>query len=475
MPYIGKNLVGILKDARASDTMTGDGSDTTLTLTDTPGSTNNVLVFLDGIRQTPVTDYTVTGKALTFTTAPEAGVLVVALTGSASSIDPKMGSVTASKIVDGMVGNAKIVALSASKLTGALPAISGAALTNVVSSTGIDNVNSDPTISTNPAGGVGTIQLNQVSGEMYVCTDATAGENVWINVGGGSGGVEPYSFQGTVAGYESGGHGFNNKVDKISFTSDGSSTDVANLTENKKRATGVPSSTHGYTAGNYSPSGNVIEKMAYASDSDGTNVGDLVTARGRSSSQASSTNGYMSSGGSNPSHISNVERYSFVSDGNATNIGNVNSKRESPGGHSSSTHGYVSKGYGGAPAVDRNDWERFAFASDSTVTAMSGVSLNNNGTGSSYSSSTHGYNAGGHTVNQIEKFSFSSDTDATDVGDLTTGKYLLTGTSSTTNGYAAGGFPNNGNIEKFSFSSNGNASNIGSLTDANYGGAGHQN
>ncbi len=243
MPYIGKNLVGILKEPRTSDTMTGDGSDTTLTLTDTPGSTNNVLVFLDGIRQTPVTDYTVMGNTLTFTTAPEAGVLVVALTGSASSIDPKMGSVTSSKIVDGMVGNAKIDSLSASKLTGALPAISGAALTNVTSSTGIDNVSADPSASTNPAGGVGTIQLNQVSGEMYVCTDATAGENVWVNVGGGKGDYGK-AFGGlgggTISGYTAGGYpSAINTIDKFSFTSDGDATDVGNLFVSRSYTSGT--------------------------------------------------------------------------------------------------------------------------------------------------------------------------------------------------------------------------------------------
>jgi len=361
--------------------------------------------------------------------------------------------------------------IASSKVTGALAAVDGSALTGLSVITESAN---DPAINTNPSGGVGTVWANESSGEMFVCTDATTDENVWKNVGAGSGDVQPYSFQGSIAGYESGGHGFNNKVDKISFTSDGNSTDVANLTENKKRATATPSNTHGYTAGNYSPSGNVIEKMAYASDSDGTDVGDLVTARGRASSQASSTNGYVSSGGDNPTIFSIVEKYSFVSDGNSTSVGNVAISREAPNGHSSSTHGYCTKGYGGSPAVDRNDWERFAFASDSTITAMTGVATNNATSGGSCSSSTHGYNVGGAVSNVIDKFSFSSDADATDVGDLTAAKYLATGTSSTTNGYAAGGFPNNSNIEKFSFSSNGNASSIGSLTDANYGGAGHQ-
>ena len=54
--------------------------------------------------------------------------------------------------------------LDASKLTGTLPAISGASLTNLPSE--ITKSSSDPTVSTNPAGGVGTIWLNTTSGEM---------------------------------------------------------------------------------------------------------------------------------------------------------------------------------------------------------------------------------------------------------------------------------------------------------------------
>ena len=53
----------------------------------------------------------------------------------------------------------------------------------------ITKSSSDPTVSTNPAGGVGTVFLNTTSGEMYSCTDATAGANVWVNTGEGSGNI----------------------------------------------------------------------------------------------------------------------------------------------------------------------------------------------------------------------------------------------------------------------------------------------
>ena len=51
---------------------------------------------------------------------------------------------------------------------------------------GITRNAGDPAIDTNPAGGVGTVWLNTTSGEMFSLTDATAGANVWTNIGDGA-------------------------------------------------------------------------------------------------------------------------------------------------------------------------------------------------------------------------------------------------------------------------------------------------
>ena len=66
-----------------------------------------------------------------------------------------------------------------------------------LNSNAITKSTSEPTISTNPSGGVGTTWLRTTTGEMYCCTDATAGANVWTNVGAGSGDVAPWT--GTAA------------------------------------------------------------------------------------------------------------------------------------------------------------------------------------------------------------------------------------------------------------------------------------
>ena len=71
-------------------------------------------------------------------------------------------------------------------------AISKIGLTGITSNTG------DPTTSSNP-GEVGALWINSTSGEVYICTDATAGSNEWTNIGGGSGNISPtYSIEYVV-------------------------------------------------------------------------------------------------------------------------------------------------------------------------------------------------------------------------------------------------------------------------------------
>jgi hypothetical protein len=64
--------------------MTGDNSDTTLTLSVAPVHENNVQVYFDGVYQSK-SNYTISGTTLTFSTAPPTGVLVEAITNTNTS------------------------------------------------------------------------------------------------------------------------------------------------------------------------------------------------------------------------------------------------------------------------------------------------------------------------------------------------------------------------------------------------------
>jgi hypothetical protein len=249
------------------DKFSGNGSTTAYTLSYAPMSSSSILVFLNGVSQLAGTDFTVSSTTLTFTTAPITGtdnINVIHLTYATGTTEviPTDDSVTTSKVVDGSVTDSKIVGMSSSKLTGALPAIDGSALTGVAptkatiealgiaasSITGalpaisgasltsltsanlsgalpaIDGGNltgltstlasltdatvstTDPTLSANPSA-TGHFWVNKTSGETYICTDNTSGMNVWTNMGDGSGAIQPYSIDYLVIAGGGGGNG----------------------------------------------------------------------------------------------------------------------------------------------------------------------------------------------------------------------------------------------------------------------------
>jgi hypothetical protein len=83
------------------DTMTGDNSDVTLTLSVAPVSENNVQVYFDGVYQSKA-NYSISGTTLTFSTAPATGVAVEAITHTQTTInEPAANTVTPAKIAAG--------------------------------------------------------------------------------------------------------------------------------------------------------------------------------------------------------------------------------------------------------------------------------------------------------------------------------------------------------------------------------------
>ena len=206
MAYIGKQgISSTTLTSKTLSTMVGNGSTDTLTLSPAPDSVNDVAIYLDGVFQTPGTEYTLAGSTITFTTAPANNVFVCAIVGGGEHIGTPMdNSIGTDKLVDGTLTNAKIDSVSTSKVSGTLPALNANAVTglnaaNLVGNmpaidgsnlTGISSFTknaNDPAGNTNPAGGVGTIWANTTSGELYVLTDATTDANVWTNVGDGTG------------------------------------------------------------------------------------------------------------------------------------------------------------------------------------------------------------------------------------------------------------------------------------------------
>jgi hypothetical protein len=112
-----------------------------------PASANHLLVSLNGVMQAPQDSFTVSGSTIIFDSALTSSDnidFIMALGDVLNIGTPSDGTVTAAKITNGAVTDAKIATgITASKLTGALPAISGAALTGISSVAGTCSFTAD--------------------------------------------------------------------------------------------------------------------------------------------------------------------------------------------------------------------------------------------------------------------------------------------------------------------------------------------
>ena len=305
----------------------------------------------------------------------------------------------------------------------------------------------------------------------------------------------PYTFQGTVAGYMSGGDKIPstppiltyNIIDKFPFATNANATDVGDLTALKSSIAGQSSGTSGYVSGG----DNVIEKFPFASNGNATDVGDLSVARFSATGQSSNVSGYASGGYSATPPVAvryrtTIDKFPFATNSNATNIGALSQARRYAAGQSSTVSGYTSGGQAFTPAPPDlyvNTIDKFPFATDAGATDVGDMTrLTYTNTGQS--SDVSGYTSGGYgrlppgtprpaspaaIRNIIDKFPFATNANATDVGDLTVSRQSVAGQSSTASGYTSGGYITGGGgasnvIDKFPFATDANATDVGDLS-----------
>ena len=367
---------------------------------------------------------------------------------------------TAGKILQ-LDGSARLPALSATNLTG----IPGPTVST-----------SDPAIDTNST--LGAKWINKTSGEVYICTDATAGANVWTNVGAGSGDVQPvvWAPQGSNYGYCVGGlsqssppNVLSDVVDRYSFTSDGNASDVGNLTSSAYGGYGHSSLTHGFYMGGYvTPSGDTsIQSFAFASGGNTVDTGaDMLSGKYYGASCHTATHGYNVGGANVPSvELNVIARYAFASASNEVDVGDKTITTRACSGASSETYGYSC---GGQPASGpySDVIDKFRFGSSANATDVGNL-VTGEKRNAGQSSTTHGYASSvGGTVYTIVKWTFASDNNATSVGNILTRSAQSPGAScSTTYGYNHGGaYPGVNIIDKFPFASDTNSTDVGDLT-----------
>ena len=143
MPFLGTTPTQGFVGANPKQSFTANGSTTVFTLTNPVASANDLEVFVGNVRQEPTAAYTAAGTTLTMSEAPATGLNFYVIYKSQAQVTTTLGanSVSTSQIIDSNVTNAKlagsipdskIAALAASKLTGALPALNGSALTDLI-------------------------------------------------------------------------------------------------------------------------------------------------------------------------------------------------------------------------------------------------------------------------------------------------------------------------------------------------------
>jgi len=232
----------------------GDGTAMTVSLDYATPNDAALLVFIDGVRQ-DTSAYNCVGTSLTFTGSVPSGTNNVQVVHMGLLVDvgvPADDTISTAKIQDDAVTADKLansinteIAANTAKVTNATHTgdVTGATALTIaadavdiamLSATGTassstflrgDNSwqtagvstlaaltdatisSSNPAIDTNPSA-VGHLWLNSTSGEGYIATQVTTGENIWTNIGSGSGDVGVYDIDFLViAGGGGGGRG----------------------------------------------------------------------------------------------------------------------------------------------------------------------------------------------------------------------------------------------------------------------------
>jgi hypothetical protein len=244
-------------------------------------------------------------------------------------------AVVSGKIADGSIVNADVnssAAITATKLSGVTSTVSGSSDATVSAS--------DPTITTNPSA-TGHIWFNKTTGESYVCTDITTNENIWKNIGSGSGHVVPQT--GLFAGDSV-------HIQKINISSTGNAVDWGGDlkvgSDHFSGTGGVSNGTRGvYGAAQVNGYSNTINYVTIASPADSVDFGDLSnqgyaggSADNNTSDRGTFAGGYCAGSCGGGGMVNDIEYVTMSSAGNAADHGDLGHAVSGARGLSNSTN-----------------------------------------------------------------------------------------------------------------------------------------
>ena len=363
---------------------------------------------------------------------------------------------------------------------------------------------SDPAASDDTGLGyaVGTIWTNTTSGQVFICTDASAENSVWRGQEGDNINLVQHA-QGSSDAYTWGGDGgpsmsprFRDNIEKYSLSSDGNATDsgefnqvIRNFRAGKYGTTLF--SLGGQRASNPAPSTSVVDTI----DSFPTTAPHPVSDHGEL------TGGTFQYGGANDNsthtfvhggewggvqHVDTIQKVGKASAANSTDVGETASAENGAEGcpDSIGSQGFQTAGRTQPGSTYRTDIQKYSMASDGDG-SDTGDELSQAYTGhATASDESHGFAytgyigppGGVHGQDDIDRFAFSSPYSGSDVGEMTNNPYSDSsgGQMSTTHGYKTGGYNPAGEsfidvIDKFAYASPYASEDVGDLTESKAG------
>ena len=277
-----------------------------------------------------------------------------------------------------------------------------------------------------------------------------------------------------------------NRLESISMTTSGDSTDFGDLTVGRQDTYGVAAQGHGalelgffpresvtympgsgriISNGGNAPDGGQMEFITISTLGNGVDFGDSAGGNTRAycGATANATRA-MFMGGDTPSKTDLVDAVDIASRGNSFDFGNLTATTGTSQGCASTTRAINAGGVSGSYS---NIIEYAAFAAAGNFTDFGDLTAATGGPAGA-SSPTRGLFMGGYTPsadNKIDYITISSTGNATDFGDLTTTIVYAAGGASSTRALRMGGATVNV-IDYVTTASTGNATDFGDLTVA---------
>ena len=268
-----------------------------------------------------------------------------------------------------------------------------------------------------------------------------------------------------AGGYSPGGV---NIMDFFNVDVTGNATDFGDLTTSQYYGAGFSSRTHGFVAGNHSPS-NKIERWVFASTGSSADYSDLSQSRGEAAGMSNSTRGVIAGGlRSDIEYITMSSTATGVNFGNLTHGGAIRYSN----GCGNSTRGII---YDGVLSPSNSATNVIEYVTISTLGNAADFGDESGGQGDgpfSCSNATRSVRAGGGfpsgstTIDFIEIATLGN---STDFGDLTVSRYSGEGVASPTRACFASGAAHPAYydaIDYVQFASTGNAIDFGDTTDS---------